>query len=135
MRRGQVAIELVAACALLLLAAFMCTFSASQWEKSSSAQAAGLHAQSVLSEVFSQILLAKSAGDGYSSCSDFPAALAGGSAYVLSADAASSSLAVSVGSDGTQISTVLPPRTLSSGVNFSGGSLCVSNSGGLVVLS
>ncbi len=83
MRRGQVALEFVAACMLLILVWTAFSMLSSEWNRRTYAVAASSDAQALLEKIYGEAVDAKAAGAGYSHSFEVPAALAGNADYSI----------------------------------------------------
>lgn len=81
MGRGQVALEFVAACMMLILVWTAFSMLSAEWNRRTYSVAASADAQALLEKVYGEAIDAKSAGTGYSHTFTVPAALAGNANY------------------------------------------------------
>ena len=83
MRRGQVAMEFVAVCMLLILVWTAFSILSGEWNRRTYTVAATSDAQALLEKVYVEAVDAKAAGPGYAHTFTIPAALAGNADYSL----------------------------------------------------
>jgi len=81
MRHGQVAMEFVAVCMLLILVWTAFSVLSGEWNRRAYSVAATADAQALLEKVYGEAVDAKAAGSGYTRTFTVPAALAGNVGY------------------------------------------------------
>gem|GEM_PF-1663576 len=131
MRRGQVAMEFVAACMLLILVWTAFSMLAGEWNKRTYAVAASADAQALLEKIHGEAVDAKTAGPGYSHTFTTPSALAGNANYAVTLYPAQSTVQITF--KDSSASVVLPFSSFGGSVGCC--TIKVTNQDGVVVFS
>ena len=131
MRRGQVAIEFVAVCMLLILVWTSFSVLSGEWNRRTYAVAASSDGQALLEKIYEEAVDAKAAGSGYSHTFTIPAALAGNADYSVGLYPPYSTIQITF--KDSSASVVLPFSSFSGSVGCC--TVKVTNENGNVVFS
>ncbi|MFA5247058.1 MAG: hypothetical protein WC408_04185 [Candidatus Micrarchaeia archaeon] len=131
MRKGQVALEFVSACMMLILVWTAFTILSNEWNKKSYMIADTTSGQELLRNIYYEANNAKAAGDGYSHAFTISRSLSGASNYTINLYPTGSTIEILFRDSSASIT--LPFDSFSGTIECC--EILVSNNGGMVVFS